>query len=120
MWEKLKNRTLRFVPRRYNTRIFRGTFVSARMRYSDVAVVEVSGAYEGERGPYSQSFYVQVGTPSVGRKGLAPGLDLVQLQGRKGVAPELVATMPYLDSGGDWEKIVDDATEEVLIGPNKK
>lgn len=120
MWENLKNRKLRFVPRRGNTRIFRGTFVQGYERYSDVAIVEVNGIFEGDRNAYNQSFYVQLASASSrGTKGLAPGLELVRLKGRKGVAPELVAVMPYMDDGNDWEKIMDDSTGEVLIGPRK-
>lgn len=119
MWEKLKHRTLRFIPRS-NTRIFRGTFVQGYERYSDMAIVEVNGIYEGDRNPYNQSFYVQLASSaSHGTKGLAPGLEVVKLKGRKGVAPELVTAMPYMDVGNNWEKIVDDDTGEVLIGPKK-
>lgn len=118
MWEKLKNRKLRLNPRRSNTRTFRGVFVHADMRYSDMAIVEFQGAYDGEGGPYSQSFYIQLEAPST--KGLMPGLKLVQIKGRKGVAPGLIEAKPYLAHDNDWASIVDDATGEVLIGPKKR
>lgn len=117
MWEKLKNRKLRFNPRRSSSGTFRGTFVRGDLRYSDVAVVEFLGSYEGDPGPYSQSFYIQLEAQST--KGLMPGLKLVQIRGRKGVAPGLIESKPYLASDNDWTSIVDDATGEVLIGPRK-
>jgi hypothetical protein len=118
MWEKLKNRKLRFIPRRSNTRVFRGEFVDAKMRYSDVAVVEFSGAFEGDNGPYSQSFYIHLDHGKA-RKGLMPGLVLVEVRGRKGAAPDLEIGKPYLASDGDWVSILDDATGEELIGRKK-
>lgn len=119
MWDKIKNRKLRFNPRnsRY-TRTFRGVFVKADMRYSDTAVVTFTGAYEGDRTGNHQ-FYIQLESPANRTKGLMPGLKLVEIRGRKGVAPDLIESKPYLSSDNDWTSIVDDSTGEVLIGPRK-
>lgn len=119
MWEKLKFRKLRFIPRRSSTRVFRGEFKKADLRYSDIAIVEFTGAYEGERGPYPQGFYINVERSGRNRKGLMPGLVLVETRGRKGASPDLEATKLYLGSDSEWVSILDDATGEELIGQKK-